>query len=397
MSFAKTNTLLPLLHVTKLCFCCRKWWLRLIRDGEKKGDGDDVDSQDGGDEEDITAEYVVGLRASVNVILSGCGSIGSTKERGRIRSSFERWLKKVEIGRDLKTCTELDVLSFLGSFWLPQLRERCRTVDRDGQPYPSFSSVEASIGLLSTEFKILGREGARNPCESWKMEIFRRSYRNEGLRRGVKEKQARAMTKDKLVKLGMRIRGHMRILSRWRYAEALRDLCIMTYLWESWQRGGEGLRLEDEEVDVETLVVQPGYTKTRRGSRRSVASLRPSEGDGSSFIELLQELKHCYRTLGVDLSSGPLFRGNGGKRGLSLSAFNRRLKHWLKKFELYEGESTHSFRVGGVREGIKQGWSLEQMLNQASWKNFETFIRYGYACQESPFKTVRSNKFLTEK
>ena len=52
------------------------------------------------------------------------------------------------------------------------------------------------------------------------------------------------------------------------------------------------------------------------------------------------------------------------------------LKRDLKSFQMYEGETPHSFRHGGTVKSLKQGRSLEKTMYLAYMKNVKTVQSY---------------------
>ncbi|GBG72296.1 hypothetical protein CBR_g11224 [Chara braunii] len=161
-------------------------------------------------------------------------------------------------------------------------------------------------------------------------------------------------------------------------AQAYRDGGAFLYLWESWQRCGEGLRLQYKEIDIERGVVCPVYTKTNWQGRRFMIQLRDPRSEEETFLGWLPEMMASYERVGQDLRSGYLFGPVRGDGPMSGGGFNKRIEKWFEAVGVFEGESGHSFRIGEVQAGIEEGWSLGEMMRQSTWSQVGTFMRYGY-------------------
>ncbi|GBG89610.1 hypothetical protein CBR_g49400 [Chara braunii] len=140
----------------------------------------------------------------------------------------------------------------------------------------------------------------------------------------------------------------------------------------------EGLRLQYKEIDVGNCLVRPGYTKTNRYGGRFLIRLKKAEEGKEIFLRIVPELIIVYEGLGVDLRSYYLFRAGRGVNALGGGAFNKRVEKWFGEAGVYEGESNHSFRIGGLQAGIEDGWSLGEMMRQGTLSSIGMFMRYGY-------------------
>ncbi|GBG64886.1 hypothetical protein CBR_g48353 [Chara braunii] len=267
---------------------------------------------------EIAGGYQAGLEWSSQLIEEfGPGKRWRNGMR-KLLLGLNEWLERNGVGRSCMTCNDLDVLSFLGSQWLVAIESRCRTTHNEGEPRVSPSTVDVVINCLSGSFRLLGREKGDDPCQSGRVKIFKKSYQEYALSRGVVEESARSLGWEKLMIVIRYIRNKVKILKKMREAEAYRDAAMFLYLWESWQR--------------------------------------------------------CD----VDVRKGYLFRAGRGSSALGGGAFNKRIEKWFGEAGVYEGESGHNFRVGGLRAGIEEGWSLGEMMRQGTWNSVGTFMRYGY-------------------
>ncbi|GBG71515.1 hypothetical protein CBR_g8932 [Chara braunii] len=133
-----------------------------------------------------------------------------------------------------------------------------------------------------------------------------------------------------------------------------------------------------KEIDIGERVVRLGYTKTDRHGGRFMIRLRDPEVEEETFLGWLPELVNSYDRLGQDVRRGYLFRSMRGDGPVSGGGFNKRIEKWFEEAGVYEGESGHNFRIGGVQAGIEEGWSLGEIMRQGTWSSIGTFMRYGY-------------------
>ncbi|GBG60586.1 hypothetical protein CBR_g8607 [Chara braunii] len=161
-------------------------------------------------------------------------------------------------------------------------------------------------------------------------------------------------------------------------AQTYRDGGAFLYLWESWQRCGEGLRLQYKEIDFERGIAGPGITKTDRQGSWFMIRLRDPMSEEETFLGWLPEMMASYERVGQYLRSGYVFRPVRGDGPMSGGVFNKRIEKWFEAARVFEGESGHSFIIGGVQAGIEEGWSLGEMMQQGTWSQVGTFMRYGY-------------------
>ncbi|GBG89524.1 hypothetical protein CBR_g49314 [Chara braunii] len=114
------------------------------------------------------------------------------------------------------------------------------------------------------------------------------------------------------------------------------------------------------------------------GTQKSVELVRRNHRWSREKKNESGDLIVSYENIGVDIRKGYLFRTGRGNNALGGGAFNKRIEKWFGEAGVYEGESGHSFRIGGLRAGIEEGWSLGEMMRQGTWNSVGTFMRYGY-------------------
>ena len=103
------------------------------------------------------------------------------------------------------------------------------------------------------------------------------------------------------------------------------------------------------------------------------------------------------RALGVPLSEGYFFRtydrvGSVGERPFLASAVNNRLRVYLSKAKLDNGETPHSFRVGLSNTLSLLGCSQEEIAQYLGWKS-SGMARY-YASEYQAASTLNRLEFV---
>ncbi|GBG61526.1 hypothetical protein CBR_g22323 [Chara braunii] len=135
--------------------------------------------------------------------------------------------------------------------------------------------------------------------------------------------------------------------------------------------------VRDCACSMQRLISEIGRETDRQGGRFLIRLKEPTEGE-ETFLGILSELVVAYGRIVQDIRVGYLFRGRRGNGPLGGSRFNKRIEKWFGEAGVYEGETGHNFRIGGVQADIEEGWSLGEMMRQGTWKSVGTFMRYGY-------------------
>ncbi|GBG66471.1 hypothetical protein CBR_g61514 [Chara braunii] len=158
-----------------------EWWNERLSDGGWRQKRDTPEFEGG---------YEAGLEWSSALV----GTYGAGRRwRGGMKKlllALNEWLKRNNVGRGCMGCNDLDVLSFVSSQWLVEVESRCRTSDAAGLPLVSPSMADVALNCLSACFRLLGRDGEVDPCQSSRVRSFRRAYREYSLQRGVVEESA---------------------------------------------------------------------------------------------------------------------------------------------------------------------------------------------------------------
>ncbi|GBG79588.1 hypothetical protein CBR_g29735 [Chara braunii] len=182
---------------------------------------------------EIAGNYQSGLEWSSQLIEEfGPGKRWRNGMR-KLLLGLNEWLERNGVGINFMTCNDLDVLSFLSSQWLVEIESRCRTTDNEGEPMVSPSTADAVINCLSGSFRLMGREEGDDPCQSSRVKIFKKSYREYALSRGVVEESARPLEWEKLLNVIKYVRNKVKVLKKMREAEAYRDAAMSALLKSS--------------------------------------------------------------------------------------------------------------------------------------------------------------------
>lgn len=299
------------------------------------------------------------------------------------------------------------ILAWLEKEFIPRHVAQCRTLLPDGSKVCSASLISSVLSHLSTSFEeVIGRRGpyvaaqpsVGNPCDSPIISLYRKGYKKALVEQGVVELGAIPMTAGKVQQLvqGCRARAASSQDSRIQLVYR-RDALLWLYLWQSWQRGREAgqltcsrLRWTSAGVNVSLGALKASQLAVFSGS--DFYAFSQSE---FSFADALREFTRFCEGLGIDLAHGegyifrPLARDGSvafeTATPLTSDAMYERLIGELKEFQLYEGESVHSFRRGADRHAKDSGMSQAERMAKGRWASSRTEDRYS----EGPSKRFK--------
>jgi hypothetical protein len=355
-----------------------------------------------------------GLRAT------SCRLEGSAAVMARIQSSrpalslrsqqvaviaLDQYLSEGQCGSGVHmgNCSPYDVLGFMETEWVTK---RGKTEHADGKTRCSYSYAKSTLSLLNDHFSSMGRVGEwepsrpwRNPCESWAVRQWRKGYEKQEWHAGVEPIGAFPISAEKLCSLLDALRAESRGPPgsfRYRVSHLLlmRDMALFAYLYESHQRGGEGARLRAQDLDPSPcrwdslsppagVVAYPNGTKVCQRRNAGSIKLLPGVDARYCWMRLLLEFISACTEAEMPLPVGmPFFVASNPKRDgwgvtpLSTSGAMSRLKDELSRHGLYEGETMHSFRRGGIqgsqRDGVSDTSNMEKSLIRTK-RVFETY------------------------
>ena len=334
-------------------------------------------------------------------------------ERQRVFRLFEAGLASVfpsEMDVTSYTVTPQLLLCWLEESYLPEHGPRSRTRMRNGAVVCSASHVKSVLAHLSTSFELLGRCGdyseatqQGNPCQSALVSAYRAGYRRELIGGGIVPGPAVPMTLEKVRALVRYCLGESERAAGNPFSQMmwLRDAVLYLYLWYSWQRGSEGASIRWEQLEFlgSALHVSTGPLKNHQFStftgKDVYEELGPSEAE-YCIVAQLRRYKAVVEAAGVsmlpDAGHGFVFRAaaKGGKSfssgAQSCGAIYQRLRVHLSALGIYEGESVHSFRRGGVQHSKAEGvLTVEERRKKGRWRSVATLEHYESAPSKPRF------------
>jgi hypothetical protein len=280
------------------------------------------------------------------------------------------------LDRTMENAVPLDILVFMEGHYI---LTHGRTTLPNGEVVPAYDTVKGVFTGLRKGFINLGRTGewsdeelTGNPRQSNLCGDWLAGYKRELLQWGYEACAAYPLTDEKRKLLIDYIDEKRRVLidagDLLGAARLEEDALVYCYLWDSIQRGTEGARLHFEQVGKpipdEPPSAEPSWIKNRKRPR--CGSIELPEGGDYDLWERLPAWKRTLTSLGRPVTGkNPVFpaveRGAGGRftgDAMTGDTLYSRLVTHLKGAELYEGESTHSFRRGGVQALVDAGVPL---------------------------------------
>ena len=279
---------------------------------------------------------------------------------------FDSYLRGMaaEVQETWETCTPMDVCIYLEAVYIPR---HGRTECKERGRVPGAGDVRKVVTSLRWGFSQIGRSGewglnnpAGNPCKGQQVEEYVRGHQAMLEQGGVTSRQAVPLNQEKVCRLVRWMKDVYAGMPRGSISRLvmLRRIAYACYLWDSWQRAGEGgrLRVVDLTLEETGLGVRPYHTKTRQHQVGPTIALRSGEQEELSCEAWLGLMLEEYAEAGHPIT-GYIFRPMAPDRqsfregGISSSLATQELATMLKRAGLYEGESSHSYRVGGARGG----------------------------------------------
>ncbi|XP_061183837.1 uncharacterized protein LOC133192022 [Saccostrea echinata] len=268
-----------------------------------------------------------------------------------------------------------------------------------------FCPVRLAAGTVSSfiaQFKAMFNEIGRvepwdstrhlercNPADSVLLRRYVDAVKLEQAMSHVSSKQAKPIFLNKLEKLSLYLNNQLlrTDLSVGNRYVCLRDQAFFKVLFYSGDRANDlALCLSQE---VKKLSDEKGYLlshtigKTLGNGHVNEFVLPKVQNQVICPVEGLRKYIEGSREMGVDLRTGYLFRSLDSSRTLALdnrvttSAMSDRLKKYLISLDIYEGETTHSFRAGcGITLMTNNTTSSEEIMEHVGWRSRQSFNRY---------------------
>jgi hypothetical protein len=250
------------------------------------------------------------------------------------------------------------------------------------------------IGRLRSAYLDMGRHGSDNPAAGRVVKVFLKTIKMEQLSGGVVPRQARLLFAFKLRTVLARMNktlGRTALSPGWRF-RILRARAMFTLGAKSLKRGAELgttrtgpiLRFPDNSGFLFNYV----WGKTLRDGSKHVFGVKRTEDPLLCPVTMIEEYVQGALSLGVDLTLPNcfLFPSWLGVDCASRDALDPKqlqidLVFWLKRCDIYEGETWHGLRAGGSIELAIQGESLSTVMHQAFWKSPKIAKHYVKAWQ----------------
>lgn len=308
------------------------------------------------------------------------------------------------LGITIHNITPELLIGWLEGQYLPRHRAAARTRLDDGSVVCSPSAVSCCVSHLSTAFEQLhpprageydAHTGTGNPTQCALVRNYRAGYLQWAKGSGFEAQAAVPFTEAKV---------HQLVLSLLQAYDAataagqavtaalcLRDGVFFLYLWESWQRGAEGgaIRADRVRLTADGMEVEIGDTKANRtGFSGLLQFSRNAAEPRLCIVRGVQQLLAATATLNglgpndLGLARGYVFRTlTPCRRRFSESAFSgsaayQRLLGHLKTYQLYDGESVHSFRRGANQHALAGGVPASTRQARGLWASPATVRRY---------------------
>jgi hypothetical protein len=324
--------------------------------------------------------------ASADSIMQAANEPATVRQRELLGAELLAWLGGMPLRHgfhvSMLNVEPSDLLVYMESYWIRQ--HVGSLLPGVTQPVASPSGVNSVLSHLSTLFEFLGRHGhydevakTGNPVKSFLILRFKQGYGSTLQHDGYQEKSAVPLTADKVPLLIAHIdalaassAGGMELLT------LSRDAVLLLYSWHSTMRGTEGGRLVIADFHTagrvqlfpdgfrpytpapEKLLILPTHgTKTNKRSRNHqdpVNLVRHEDPNLCVIRRLWSFMDMCF--LGGQAPETFVLRplspnGAGFKHAAySSSSFNKsQVIKYLTAAGIYEGETGHSFRRGGLQ------------------------------------------------
>jgi hypothetical protein len=352
--------------------------------------------------------------------------------RRTVATEFHAHLARLpfSLGITLETAQPSDVTVFISQVWVPG---HGRTILSDGTVHPSGTAFRSVFPALSYLFHIHGRVGEwslahpyNDPCNSQHVWDYRQGVERFLTINAPPPVAAHPFTEKKLAALLTCVDAQYMKLELQhpgtsggaffcvRKILLCRDALLMVYLFFSYQRGGEGasIRLSDvslpggaaplggldarlgsvtsvivpidEADEAPSVRVHPPRLKTCRGRPRVYIDVKRNPDVHLCFLHRLGNYQAMRHALGYTMQCNdvvfpamdPRQRGSLTAAALTSSGLGSRLKDLLVQFGLYEGETVHSWRRGGLQNAAKEGVDPKDSMQTATMRSLETYYHY---------------------
>ena len=356
----------------------------------------------------VAAAHQMYERGVLNAVSLSRGRLSVTTlgRRDEVATSLYRHFLSLpaDWGITVYTAQPTDVLVFVSQVWIPK---HGRTRLLTGATHPAASTCRGMWAALSYLFRSHGRAGEwsliapwNNPCESQVVQDYRAGIVSHLVSNEVRPVAAHPLSLDKLRRIldtldarAVKLQGAAQAYNRIRWLLCVRDAALFIYLYHSIQRGGEGAKLRLRDLrsadpaflgsvwDSPAVLVFPRRVKNRVVGKFEVCR---DPDPGLCFLARLRALVFAYETIGFPLTvDAYLFRPQDSSRrtvisnkALQTTACISRLQAALKKTGSFSGETSHSFRRGGMQRDKAAGKPREHTMSRALISTPAMYDRY---------------------
>lgn len=299
------------------------------------------------------------------------------------------YLVNKDLGTKINTVVHLRACPELGS----RTRVACKCPVR-----MNWSSLDSLIGRVRRIFNDSGRttdwvpeSASGNPCASYPVKEYLKAIKREQSMAGVTPNQAVPFFRDKLVQLVLYINNELRLernlspgVETARSLTLARDRAFFCLDLHTCKRGGDLCKLLIPQIirlpDGSGYVFNMTISKTRRdGSIHTFGAKKSVSNAMICPVGNLEGMVNAFKSAGLDMTSGFLFRQHSkkrlctalgfGQKGLQSAEIASNLKAYLQAAGIDDGESLSSFRPGGGIELAMVGCSMFDIMAMADWKS----------------------------
>ena len=317
------------------------------------------------------------------------------KQKSQLVLELEIFLAALTPAGSLLTCHPRDIVRFL--VWKDrkgQTKVHAAECPRLGSnsshtcPCPTrlaAGTVDSTIGKLRAIFNNMGRagdydirSGEGNPAAHFSVRQYLQSVQKEQSSCRVVSRQATPVFFDKFLKLVRHLRDqlvHPSTTPIYKYILA-RDLTFFALEFLTGQRASDLGRLKTVDIrlsrDQTHLLILQRVGKAVRGTAPRPVSIRALGNTEICPIANLQFYRQICIAMGIDLSTGFLFRTTTNRKAVSTSPFlaaaaQARLVTYLTSLGLYTNETVHGFRAGTAILLTLLGASKDDVAKHVGW------------------------------
>lgn len=329
------------------------------------------------------------------------------QKKSKAQKTFEEFL--LNLGKKISDCEPNDICLFLA--WKDRVGKTrihtssCSEVGERVQKCQcpkrlAWGTLSGLVSSLQGMFNMVGRRGAwseigksGNPVMSEKVSAFVQQVKVEQSKAHVAPRQAVPMFLSKLTLIAMYIDRHLDLdIKNTAKFVLARDQALFKLQFFATDRGADIGQMWCQEVKVlpnsEGLMIRHTWGKTFRLDRPKVFSVFKAKNQMICPVAGLQRYMEVAKALKVDLRTGFLFRpissqGVVLEQPLSGEAIYDRLKCYLGKLGIDQGETPHSLRGGSAISllSCQKSQNLDGVMKHVGWASNQSAQLYTRSAQ----------------